>query len=80
MVQILKLFLVSTNEDVIRKIQTELEKQLSVLPRKDLASKALENSKAILVKTNTEAIDLLNEYAPEPPNGQIDGAAIEAGV
>ena len=60
-----QVILVSTNEDVIRKIQTELEKQLSVLPRKDLASKALENSKAILVKTNTEAIDLLNEYAPE---------------
>ena len=35
------------------------------MPRKELASKALENSKAILVKTNTEAIDLLNEYAPE---------------
>jgi histidinol dehydrogenase len=60
-----QVILVSTNESVIQAIQTELEKQLAVLPRKDLASKALENSKAILVKTNTEAINLLNEYAPE---------------
>lgn len=60
-----QVILVSTYESVIQTIQTELEKQLAVLPRKDLASKALENSKAILVKTNSEAIDLLNEYAPE---------------
>lgn len=63
-----QVILVSTNENVIQSIQTELEKQLAVLPRKDLASKALENSKAILVKTNAEAIDLLNEYAPEHLN------------
>lgn len=60
-----QVILVSTNEDVIQSIQTELEKQLAVLPRKKLASKALKNSKAILVKSNDEAIDLLNEYAPE---------------
>ena len=60
-----QVILVSTSEEVIKNVQIELEKQLAVLPRKDLASKALENSKAILVKTNSEAIDLLNEYAPE---------------
>ena len=60
-----QVILVSTNETIIQNIQTELEKQLAELPRKDLASKALENSKAILVKTTNEAIDLLNEYAPE---------------
>ena len=60
-----QVILVSTNEDAIQNIQTELKKQLALLPRKEFATKALENSKAILVKTNTEAIDLLNEYAPE---------------
>lgn len=60
-----QVILVSTNENVIQTIQTELEKQLAVLPRKELAAKALDNSKAILVSTTTEAIDLLNEYAPE---------------
>src|ERR1019366_4575043 len=34
-------------------------------PRKELTAKALDNSKAILVKNKNEAIDLLNEYAPE---------------
>ena len=60
-----QVILISTNESFIHTIQTELEKKLAVLPRKALASKALENSKAILVNTTTEAIDLLNEYAPE---------------
>jgi len=60
-----QVILVSTNEYAIQNIQTELIKQLALLPRKEFATKALENSKAILVKTNTEAIDLLNEYAPE---------------
>ena len=60
-----QVILVSTNEDAIQNIQTELIKQLALLPRKELASKALENSKAIIVKTTKEAIDLLNEYAPE---------------
>lgn len=60
-----QVILVSTNEDVIKNIQIEVEKQLAVLPRKEFASKALANSKAILVNTNEEAIQLLNEYAPE---------------
>lgn len=60
-----QVILVSTNETIIQNIQSELTKQLAELPRKNLASKALENSKAILMKTNSEAINLLNEYAPE---------------
>lgn len=60
-----QVILVSTNETIIQNIQTELEKQLALLPRKDLASKALLNSKAILVKTNEDAIQILNQYAPE---------------
>ncbi len=60
-----QVILVSTNEEMIENIQTELENQLAVLPRKELAASALKNSKAILVKTNAEAIELLNEYAPE---------------
>lgn len=60
-----QVILVSDNETVIARIQTELEKQLALLPRKELTAKALENSKAILVKDKNEAIDLLNEYAPE---------------
>jgi histidinol dehydrogenase len=57
--------LVSDNEKTIADVQVELQKQLKALPRFELAQKALNNSVAILVKDKNEAIDLLNEYAPE---------------
>jgi histidinol dehydrogenase len=60
-----QVILVSDNETVIANVQAELKKQLELLPRKELAAKALDNSKAILVKDKNEAIELLNEYAPE---------------
>lgn len=60
-----QVILVSTNETVVKNIEIELQKQLDLLPRKEFAAKALANSKAILVNTNQEAMDLLNEYAPE---------------
>lgn len=60
-----QVILVSTDGNVIDKIIEELGKQVALLPRVDIAMKALENSKAILVKDKEEAIDLLNEYAPE---------------
>lgn len=50
---------------LIDEVIKEIDKQLIELPRKNIAIKALENSKIILVKNETEAIDLLNEYAPE---------------
>jgi histidinol dehydrogenase len=43
----------------------ELKKQIEQLPRKDIARRALENSRIIFVKDEDEAINLLNEYAPE---------------
>jgi len=60
-----QVMLVSTSEKTIKSVNAELITQLALLPRKELAQKALENSKAILVKTIEEGIDLLNEYAPE---------------
>ena len=43
----------------------ELEKQLSILPRKEIASKAIENSRIIIVKDLNEALKVSNAYAPE---------------
>ncbi|MBA2614132.1 MAG: histidinol dehydrogenase [Bacteroidetes bacterium] len=60
-----QVILVSDNETVILEVISELKKQLSLLPRKDICTKALENSKFILLKNINEAIDLINEYAPE---------------
>lgn len=57
--------LVSTHAALIQHVQEETDKQTAVLPRKQVAVKALENSKAFLMKTIEEAIALVNEYAPE---------------
>ncbi len=43
----------------------ELSFQLEKLPRKEIAKKALEHSKIIVVKDLKEAVSLSNEYAPE---------------
>lgn len=60
-----QVLLVSTSEKVIEQANIEIEKQVAVLPRKEIATKALENSKAILVEDEKTAINLLNEYAAE---------------
>ncbi len=60
-----QVLLVSTSEKVIEKANIEIEKQLAVLPRKEIAGKSLEHSKAILVDNEKTAIELLNEYAAE---------------
>lgn len=60
-----QVILVSESARVIDAVNEELQKQLLLLPRKGIAAKALENSKAVLVKNHAEALELLNAYAPE---------------
>ena len=60
-----QVLLVSTSEVFVNKVNLELEKQLEALSRKDIAAKALQNSKAIIVEDIKNAIDIINEYAPE---------------
>lgn len=60
-----QVLLVSDDEICVEDVQFELQKQLAELPRKDIAIKALANSKAILVRDQEEAMELLNDYAPE---------------
>ncbi len=57
--------LITTSEELIEKVCTEVESQLAQLPRKEIAAKSLDNSKLILVKDMDEAISMTNEYAPE---------------
>ena len=57
--------MVTCSESLLAKVAEEVEKQLAELPRKEIASKALENSKMILVESMDEAVELTNEYAPE---------------
>ncbi len=60
-----QVLLVSTSEQMIDAVLLETENQLNELPRKEFATKALENSKAILVTDVNEMIELVNEYAAE---------------
>lgn len=60
-----QVILITTSERVIDSIQPEIERQLAALPRKEIASKALDNSKLVLVGGLDEAMELSNTYAPE---------------
>ena len=60
-----QVILVSTSEKLIEDVSKEVEKQLKELPRIEIATKAIQNSKSILVKDFKQALALINEYAPE---------------
>ncbi len=60
-----QVILVSTLEKLIEDVSKEVEKQLKELPRIEIATKAIQNSKSILVKDFKQALALINEYAPE---------------
>jgi len=53
------------DEAQIEPIQEELEKQLALLPRKDIATAAIKNSKIICISDDQSCIDFINDYAPE---------------
>jgi histidinol dehydrogenase len=60
-----QVILITTSEDFLYRVNDEVKVQLERLPRKDIAFKALENSKFVLVKDKEEAMELSNTYAPE---------------
>ena len=69
-----QVILVANNKAIVSAIQLEIDLQLSALPRKDFASKALANSKAIILSNQDQAIDLINAYAPEHLILSVDNA------
>ncbi|WP_080056338.1 histidinol dehydrogenase [Spirosoma aerolatum] len=60
-----QVLLVSTSKKLLASVNLTLSTQLGRLPRQEMAAKALENSKMILVENQADAIDLLNQYAAE---------------
>jgi histidinol dehydrogenase len=60
-----QVLLVTTSENLIVKVEEEIKRQLETLPRKEIAEKALMNSKAILTKDMDTAMELVNAYAAE---------------
>ena len=57
--------LITTSESLQQAVKAEVERQLELLPRKEIACKSLANSKLIVVRSLDEAIELTNAYAPE---------------
>lgn len=57
--------LVTVNEQIIKKVIVEINKQLPLLPRREIIEKSLLNGRFIALKKVADAFDFLNEYAPE---------------
>ena len=60
-----QVLLITTSEAKLTEVQNEVARQLEVLPRKEIAAKALDNSRLVLVHNIDEAMQLSNLYAPE---------------
>lgn len=60
-----QVLLIATDEGMLNDVQKQLALQLELLPRKELASKSLDNSRLVLVDNTDVAIELSNAYAPE---------------
>ena len=60
-----QVILVSTSPQIIDAVSVKIEEQIKILPRFEIARKAIANSKLILVETDEVALELINEYAPE---------------
>jgi histidinol dehydrogenase len=57
--------LVSTSPVVVTAVLAEVDRQVAQLPRSDMAQRALANSRAFIVRDSAQAMQLLNDYAPE---------------
>ncbi len=57
--------LVTTCKSMLEQVKAEVIRQLELLPRKEIASASVQNSKFILVDSMDEAVELINDYAPE---------------
>jgi histidinol dehydrogenase len=70
-----QVLLLANSNELVKAVQKEIETQLTLLPRKELAKKALENSKALVLSNVEDAIEMINEYAPEHLILSINNAA-----
>ena len=57
--------LITTSKELQQAVKDEVERQLDLLPRKEIAARSLANSKLIVVKDMEEAVEMTNAYAPE---------------
>lgn len=60
-----QVIMITTSENMANLVSAEVERQLNLLPRKEIAEKSLQYSKLIIVRDTEEAVEITNEYAPE---------------
>lgn len=60
-----QVLLVTTSDRLLTEVEEEVTRQLEALPRKEIATAALDNSRLVLVQTLDEAVAISNLYAPE---------------
>ena len=60
-----QVIMLTDNQELLDRVKSEVNKQVEYLPRKDIALKALENSKLIMLQTINSCVDFSNLYAPE---------------
>jgi histidinol dehydrogenase len=57
--------LVSPSAGMVERVLAEVERQVALLPRAEIAGRALSGSRAFVVRDENQAMALLNDYAPE---------------
>ena len=60
-----QVILVSRSRSLIDEVEIEISKQIDQLPRKEIAIKAMSNSRLIYCESQIQAIEMINDYAPE---------------
>lgn len=60
-----QVILLTDDPILVERVRTEVYNQLTLLPRNAIATKALENSKLILLPSLSDCMDFSNKYAPE---------------
>ena len=73
-----QVLLIASNRNIVEQVQLELTQQLADLPRADFTTKALGHSKAIVIASREDAIQLINAYAPEHLILSVDNALVVA--
>ena len=60
-----QVILVCPSDQIADKVEAEVERQLELLPRKDIAVTALENSRVLVIPSLDTQIEFVNSYAAE---------------
>lgn len=60
-----QVILVADNDVIVDKVKAEVKSQLEQLPRKEIAKKALEHSRFVVLSNKNDQIEIINQYAPE---------------